>query len=66
MGGVNITFKILKLNHQLSEYEIDQIVVAQANDDEAWEEPVVVAKQPTLSIPAPLVGKARIAAKKAA
>ena len=44
MGGVNITVKILKSNFQLSEAEIDRIVVAQADDDQAWEEPVVVRK----------------------
>ena len=45
----------------LSEEEIDQIVVEQADDDDAWDEPVVVSKRPTtLSIPADLASKARI------
>lgn len=31
-----------KRDHQLSESEIDAIVVAQAEDDTAWEEPIEV------------------------
>ena len=43
----------------LSEAEIDQIVETEANNDSAWETPIIVQKQPTsLSIPSELAIKA--------
>jgi hypothetical protein len=43
----------------LSEQEIDQIVETQANNDSAWENPIIVQKHPTsLSIPSELAVKA--------
>ena len=52
-------------NINLSEKEIDQIVVAQANDDAAWEEPVRVhrAGPKSLVIPADLAARAAFLAK---
>ena len=49
----------------LSEQDIDQIVVAQANDDSAWEEPIRVrgTKLASLSIPADLVARAAFLAQ---
>lgn len=43
-----------------SEQEIDQLVVAQANDDSAWEDPILVRrdKLAVLSIPADLAARA--------
>lgn len=50
-------------NNQLSEAEIDNLVEAQANDDYAWEEPILVKKQPaSLSIPADIAAKAAFVA----
>jgi len=48
-----------------SEEEIDKAVVAQAEDDSAWEEPIRVQKNKaaTLSIPAELVQRASFLAK---
>ena len=48
-----------------SEEEIDKIVVAQADDDSAWEEPIQVqrAKEASLSIPAKLAARAAFLAK---
>jgi hypothetical protein len=50
---------------RLSEQEIDQIVVAQANDDSAWEEPVHVrrAEAAPLSIPSDLAVRAAFLAQ---
>lgn len=50
-----------KIKENLSEEEIDQAVVAQADDDAAWEKPIYVrSTKPTfLSIPAEL--SARVA-----
>jgi len=49
----------------LSEEDIDQIVVAQANDDSAWEKPIQVrgAKPTSLSIPAELAARAAFLAR---
>jgi hypothetical protein len=49
----------------LSEEEIDQIVVAQANDDSAWEKPIRVrrTKPAPLSIPADLAARAAFLAQ---
>jgi len=54
-----------KTKKALSEREIDQIVVAQANDDSAWEEPVDVrrTKPACLSIPASLAARAAFLAR---
>ena len=48
-----------------SEKEIDEIVVAQADDDLAWEEPIQVemARATSLSIPAKLAARAAFLAK---
>ena len=50
---------------KLSEQEIDQIVVAQANEDSAWEKPVRVrrTKPASLSIPADLAARAAFLAQ---
>src|SRR5437868_191077 len=49
----------------LTEEEIDEIVVSQANDDSAWEEPIYVKRQaaPAFSLPADLVGRAAFLAR---
>ena len=49
----------------LSEQDIDQLVIAQANDDSAWEEPILVQKSaPTsLSIPGDLAARAAFLAR---
>lgn len=54
-----------KTKKNLSEQEIDQIVVAQANDDSAWEKPVRVrrTKPASLSIPADLAARAAFLAQ---
>jgi hypothetical protein len=48
-----------------SEEEIDRVVVAQADDDSAWEEPILVekAKAASLSIPAQLAARASFLAR---
>ena len=48
-----------------SEKEIDEIVVAQADDDLAWEEPIQVemAKATSLSIPTKLAARAAFLAR---
>ena len=50
---------------KLSEQEIDQIVVAQADDDAAWDKPSHVrkAKPASLSIPANLAARAAFLAR---
>jgi len=49
----------------LSEEDIDRIVVAQANDDSAWEKPIQVrgAEPTSLSIPAELAARAAFLAR---
>ena len=49
----------------LSEQEIDRIVVAEANDDSAWEKPVHVRRTEaaSLSIPADLAARAAFLAQ---
>ena len=49
----------------LSEVEIDKMVVAQANDDSAWEKPIRVrrTKSASLSIPAELAARAAFLAR---
>ena len=53
------------MRKKLSEDEIDKVVVAQAEDDSAWEEPIRVRKDKaaSLSIPAELVKRASFLAK---
>jgi hypothetical protein len=53
------------MSEKLSEEEIDRIVVAQADDDSAWERPIYVCKtEPTsLSIPAELAARAAFLAR---
>ena len=50
---------------KLSESDIDKIVVAQADDDSAWERPVRVrrAKSTSVSIPAELAARAAYLAR---
>jgi hypothetical protein len=50
---------------QLSEQEIDQIVVAQADDDSAWGKPIRVhrSKPTSVSIPADLAARAAFLAQ---
>jgi len=54
-----------KTKSDLSEQEIDQIVVAQADDDLAWEDLVCVrrTKPSSLSIPADLAARAAFLAR---
>lgn len=54
-----------KTKQPLSEAEIDNIVVAQADDDSAWEKPVHVhrKKATALSIPADLAARAAFLAR---
>jgi hypothetical protein len=54
-----------KTKKNLSEQEIDQIVVGQANDDSAWEKPIRVhrTKPAPLSIPADLAARAAFLAR---
>ncbi len=49
----------------LSEEEIDNLVESQADDDEAWDEPIVVSgrRQASLSLPADLAARAAFLAK---
>jgi len=54
-----------KTKRSLSEQEIDEIVVAQASDDSAWEKPIHVrrTKPASLSIPADLAARAAFLAR---
>ncbi len=54
-----------KTKKNLSEQDIDQIVVAQADDDSAWEKPIRVrrTKLASLSIPADLAARAAFLAQ---
>lgn len=53
------------MKRKLSQEEIDNIVVAQADDDSAWEEPIRVRrkKSASLSIPAELAARAAFLAR---
>ena len=53
------------MKRKLSEEEIDKIVVEQAHNDSAWEEPIHVRKtEPTsLSVPADLAARAAFVAR---
>lgn len=55
----------IKTNRKLLESEIDQIVVAQANDDDAWESPIHVerSKPTSLSLPGDLAVRAAFLAQ---
>ena len=54
-----------KAKGELSEEEVDRIVEAQADDDEAWERPIRVrkARPASLSIPGDLAARAAFLAK---
>jgi hypothetical protein len=54
-----------KTKKKLSEQEIDQVVIAQADDDSAWAKPVRVrrTKSASLSIPADLAARAAFLAQ---
>jgi len=54
------------MKKKLSEEEIDNIVVGQANKDSAWEMPIHVrkTKSASLSIPADLAGRADFLARR--
>ena len=54
-----------KTKRNLSESEIDQIVIAQADDDSAWEKPIRVrkAQSTSISIPAELAARAAFLAR---
>lgn len=54
-----------EVKKNLSEQDIDQIVVAQANEDSAWEDPVRVRRTglASLSIPADLAARAAFLAQ---
>ena len=49
----------------LSEEEIDNLVESQADDDDAWDEPILVSgkRQASLSLPAELAARAAFLAK---
>jgi len=54
-----------KMKIELSQEEIDNIVVAQADDDSAWEKPIRVRRKESapLSIPAELAARAAFLAR---
>lgn len=54
-----------KTKRNLSEREIDEVVVAQAGDDSAWEKPIRVrrTRPASLSIPADLAARAAFLAQ---
>ena len=55
---------VAKTKKILAERTIDRVVVAQANDDSAWERPVRVRRKATsLSIPAGLAARAAFLAR---
>jgi len=53
------------MKRELAQEEIDRIVVAQADDDSAWEEPIYIRreKSASLSIPAELAARAAFLAR---
>jgi hypothetical protein len=55
----------MKKKNQLTEEEIDELVIAQADDDNAWEEPVTVERDSaaTLSLPPELASRAAFFAR---
>lgn len=60
-----MTTKNKTRKNALSEEEIDHIVESQANDDEAWDEPIQVSgrRETSLSLPADLAMRAAFLAK---
>ena len=48
-------------NRKLSEKEIDEIVIAQADDDSVWEKPISVRQSKTAAVPLPSELAARAA-----
>lgn len=53
-----------KIKKKLSEKNIDEIVISQANDDSAWEKPIRVRRtKSSLSIPADLAARAAFFAR---
>jgi uncharacterized protein (DUF433 family) len=42
------------MNNNLTEKEIDELVISQANDDEAWEKPITVNGKRIFSIAPPI------------
>ncbi len=57
--------KNTKLQTELSEEEIDKIVIDQAEDDTAWDEPIIVQRKNVVSfaIPAELAARAAFLAR---
>lgn len=53
--------KTKKKAQPLTERDIDKIVIAQADDDAAWEKPVRVRKAKVASVPLPSALAARVA-----
>jgi hypothetical protein len=53
------------MNSKLSQEEVDKIVVAQADDDSAWEKPIYVRRQKSgsFSIPAELAARVAFLAR---
>jgi uncharacterized protein (DUF736 family) len=60
-----MTTKTKETKKEMTENEIDRIVVAQADINAAWEEPVKVRrrKMSSLSLPADLIGRADFIAR---
>ena len=60
-----MTEKDERMKKRLSEEEIDKIVVEQADNDSAWEEPIHVrkTKSTSLSVPADLAARAAFLAR---
>jgi hypothetical protein len=56
-----VNMRAKKKAQPLAEQEIDQIVVAQAEDDAAWGKPVRVRKTKTASVPLPSALATRVA-----
>jgi hypothetical protein len=54
-----------EMDRDLTEQEIDQLVISQADDDSAWEEPICVRRTESalVSIPADLAARAAFLAR---
>jgi hypothetical protein len=61
----NMKSKKLPMRKKLSEEEIDQLVVSQAEEDSTWEKPINVrrAKSAALTLPAELAARAAFLAR---
>ena len=61
----NMTTKSKTMTKRLSEEEIDMVVVGQADNDSAWEEPIHVrkGKPASVTIPASLAARAAFLAR---